>query len=104
VPYNERPELYFYMVFSLLPLTGTVALFTRKRWLDLAAAAGVLMCVVYASGGIALGRYSAACWPAFLPWGAAISRRSVLQAPLAGLLFFFQGLFFFLFAHQWRVL
>jgi len=104
VRYADRPELYFYMVFSLIPLGGTIALLTKKRWVELAAAAAVLMCVVYGSGGIALGRYSAACWPAFLPYGVALARRRELQAPIAGLLFFFQGLFFFLFAHQWRIL
>ncbi len=104
VPFASRPELYFYMVFSLIPLAGTIALLTRKRWIELAAAAAVLMSVVYGSGGVALGRYSAACWPAFLPWGIALSRRPALQGPLVGLLFFFQGLFFFLFSHQWQVL
>jgi hypothetical protein len=103
-PYHSRPELYFYVVFSLIPLAGTIALVTRRRWIELGAAALVLMAVVYGSGAIALGRYSAACWPAFLPWGVAIARRPVLGAPLVGILFFFQGLFFFLFSHQWRIL
>jgi Gpi18-like mannosyltransferase len=104
VPYSSRPELYFYIVFSLIPLAGTIALFTRRRWTELAAAGAVLMCVVYGSGGIALGRYSAACWPAFLPWGVALSRVRPLQGPLLGLMFFLQGLFFYLFSHQWPIL
>jgi hypothetical protein len=103
-PFDWRPELYFYMAFSLIPLTGTIALLTRTRWVELAAAAVVLMTVVYASGGVGLGRYSAACWPAFLPWGVAVSRRPVVGAPIVGTLFFVQGIFFFLFAHQWPIL
>jgi Gpi18-like mannosyltransferase len=104
VPYSFRPELYFYIVLSVIPFAGTLALLTRRRWIELAAAAAVLMAVVYGSGGVALGRYSAACWPAFLPWGVVMSRRPTVGAAVLGPLFFLQGMFFFLFAHQWPIL
>jgi hypothetical protein len=101
---EARPELYFYMAFVPIVVIGTIALFTRARWQVLAWPAALLTTVVLASGGIALGRYSSACWPAFLPLGVLLARRPVLQGPVVGMLFMFQGLFFYLFVHQWRVL
>jgi hypothetical protein len=104
VPYESRRELYFYMFFSLIPLAGTIALFAKRRRFPLGAAAVGVMAAAYYGGGIALGRYSSACWPAFLPLGVMLSRRPLLQGPVVGALMLLQGAFFWLFSHQWPVL
>ncbi|HEV3191645.1 MAG TPA: hypothetical protein VGY54_14145, partial [Polyangiaceae bacterium] len=104
VPYNSRPELYFYPFFALLPLVGTVALFTKKKAIPLAVAAAGILAAAYYGGGMGLGRYSSSCWPAFLPLGVMLSRRPLLQGPVIGFLMLLQGLFFWLFSHQWAVL
>src|SRR4051794_1986220 len=54
--------------------------------------------------GSGLGRYSASCWPAFLPLGVLVSRKPWLQAPLVGVFALFQGIFAYLFIHQFEVL
>jgi hypothetical protein len=51
-----------------------------------------------------LGRYSASCWPAFLPLGAWLSKRANFQGPIVAILAVFQGLFFYLFVHQFPIL
>lgn len=104
VPYESRRELYFYMAFSLIPLAGTIALFAKRRTIPLGAAAMGVMAAAYYGGGIALGRYSSACWPAFLPLGVMLSRRPLLQGPVVGALMLLQGAFFWLFSHQWPIL
>ncbi len=104
VPYVQRPEFYFYILLATIPTVGAIALATRKRWLEFAADGICLMLVVLGSGGVALGRYSAACWPAFLPLGLWLSKRPTLQGPVLMMLVLFQGLFFFLFSHQFQIL
>lgn len=102
--FEAHPEYFFYQPFLLIPLAGTVALFFRKKWFELAFASFILMCVVVGSGGVGIGRYSAACWPAFLPLGIWMSRRTWMQGPLYAFLLLLQGMFFWLFSHQYRIL
>jgi Gpi18-like mannosyltransferase len=102
--YNDRPELFFYPVFALIPLAGTILLFTRRRTLALGVAAASVLTAAYLGGGIGFGRYSSACWPAFLPLGVLLSKRPALQGPVIGFLMLLQGMFFWLFSHQWHVL
>jgi hypothetical protein len=104
VPYSERPEFYYYAAIALIPAVGSAALLLRRKWWMLAADGVCLMLVVFGSGGVALGRYSAACWPAFLPLGLWLSKRPHLQGPVLMCLVLIQGMFFFLFSHQFRIL
>jgi hypothetical protein len=103
-PYAKRPEYYYYVLFALIPAIGSAALLLRRRWWILAANGVCLMLVVFSSGGVALGRYSAACWPAYLPLGLWLSTRPNLQAPVLMSMTLIQGIFFFLFSHQFHIL
>ncbi len=108
VPYTERPEYFFYLVFAPVPLAGGVGLalaLKQRRWeyTEIAAFGLVLLAVVLSSGAAGMGRYMASIWPCFLPLGVWLSRRPSLQGALVGLLFLFQGMWFFLYSHQWRV-
>lgn len=104
VSFRVHPEYYFYIVFAAIPTAGAAMLAWQRRHVELAAQAVCLMAVVLGSGGVGLGRYSASCYPAFLPLGLWLSRRPQLQSPVLVMLALFQGLFFFLFSHQWPVL
>ncbi len=92
------------IAFALIPTLGAALLCTRKRWIELGANGAVLMIVVLSSGAAGMGRYSASCWPAFLPLGMWLAKRPSLQGPVLLFLALFQGLFFFLFSHQFRIL
>ena len=102
--FSEYPAHFFYPIAAIIPTLGTIMLCTRTRWAELAASSVVLMAMVISFGGVGLGRYSASCWPAFLPLGVWLSRRTALQGPALGALFLIQGLFFFLFSHQFPIL
>jgi Gpi18-like mannosyltransferase len=101
---HEHPEFFFYAAVAIIPMCGTIALFTKRRTLALGAAALSLLTAAYLGGGVGFGRYSSACWPAFLPLGAMLSRRPLWQGPIVGALMLLQGMFFWLFSHQWPVL
>lgn len=104
IPYSDRPEFYYYMVSGLIPWAGAIALLTRKSWVDLGAAATFSLTLMYSSGAATgLGRYTASVWPAFLPLGLYLSKRPNLQGPAIAGLALVQGVFFFLFSHQFRV-
>jgi hypothetical protein len=94
---------YLYMLFGALPAIGAAALLKRQEWLPLAAAAIAVTVGVWATGVAGLGRYSAGCWPAFLPLGVWLSARPGLQAPVVATLGLFQGLFFFLYIHHYPI-
>lgn len=109
VPYKERPEYFYYLIFSLPLLAGAAGLVTalkQKRWeyAEIAAFGLVLLAVVLSSGAAGMGRYLASIWPVFLPLGVWLSKRPTWQGPVLGFFWMFQGLWFFLFTHQWRVL
>ncbi len=102
---NEHVRtMYAYLPFGLLTTVGAVALFFRREWIELGAFAIVFMIALWAIGMWGLGRYTASCWPAFLPLGVWLAKRPVLQGPVIGLFALFQGLFFFLFSHQFVIL
>ncbi len=96
--------MQMYMPFALLPTLGALALASRKQWAELAAFAIILIGVVWLIGIWGLGRYAASCWPAFLPFGVLLSKRPAFGVPVIGILAAFQGLFFFLFMHQFPIL
>jgi uncharacterized membrane protein len=89
-----------YFLTSLIPGIGAFALLRDRRHWELAVFAVPLMLVLWLVGAEALGRYSAACWPAFLPVGVVLARRPELAAVLVAVSGVFQGVFAFLFVHQ----
>ncbi len=102
---NEHVRtMYAYLPFGVLTTIGAVALFFRREWIELGAFAIVFMLALWAIGMWGLGRYTASCWPAFLPLGVWLAKWPVLQGPVIGLFALFQGLFFFLFSHQFVIL
>lgn len=109
VPYRERPEYFYYLLFSIPVLAGAGGLIyalKKKRWeyVEISAFGLVLLAVVMSSGAAGMGRYLASIWPCFLPLGVWLAKRPMLQGPVLGFFWLFQGLWFFLFTHQWRVL
>ena len=62
-----------------------------------------MMALFLAVGACGLGRYSASCWPAFLPRGVRLRRRPPLQAPIVIALALLQGLFLHLFAPGYNI-
>ena len=96
-------ELYLYVLFSLVPGVGAVLLLREPRWRVLAAFAVGLMLTIWTVGLAGLGRYSASCWPAFLPLGVWLSRRPSLVMPCVCAGALLQGLFLYLFAHWYNI-
>ena len=92
-----------YLMFALLPTAGVVALWFKPEWRVLAAGGAVMMVVFYAVGAAGLGRYSASCWPAYLPLGVALVRWPILRTPTLGFLGLCQGIIFVLEVHQYPV-
>lgn len=101
---DQVRAMWTYVPFGLLTSAGALALVGRKQWIELAVFAIVFMASIWAIGMWGLGRYSASCWPAFLPLGIWLARRPSWQGPVVGILALFQGLFFFLFAHMYAIL
>ena len=100
---TEAPARYIaYPIFSLVPAAGARLLFKQRQW-SMFAFAAVFLVVCWAIGAEALGRYCAGCWPAFLGLGAFVSRKPAWQAPLLIVLALFQGLFFYLFIHNFPI-
>jgi hypothetical protein len=103
-PYTgDVPVWRSYLPFALVPTVGALALLRKPHWWELAAFALILVAINGAVGIVALGRYMAACWPAFLPLGVWLAQRPSWQGPVITLLAVFQGLFFFLFMHQYPI-
>lgn len=88
-----------YVVFSAMTIVGAGLLLVRRRWMEMAAYALVFSLILFFIGIGGLGRYSASCWPSFLPWGAALRRHPSALCTVAMALTLFQGYFFFLFTH-----
>jgi hypothetical protein len=101
--FGHRPHIASFIPFALLPAIGSVALLRSRKYVELAAATIPLMGVLWLIGAFGLGRYSASCWPAFLPLGKWYVRHPRWQVPL--LLFFglAQGWFFFLHSHHYEI-
>jgi hypothetical protein len=103
-PIRHVQVMRSYLPFALLITAGGLALLTKSRWLELTAFALCFLVAIWAVGMWGLGRYTASCWPAFLPLGVGLARIPWLQGPIIALLALFQGLFFFLFSHQYMIL
>lgn len=105
----QNPDVYAKVMiasvpFAVIPTVGAVALCRRRELWVLGAYAAVALLLFWSVGMWGLGRYSASCWPAFLPLGGWLSRRPFWQGPAVAALAVFQGLFFYLFSHQFPIL
>lgn len=109
VPYWDRPEYFYYLIFSV-PMAASGAWLAWKLWkepakyAELSAFGVTLLLVVLSSGAAGMGRYQASNWACFLPMGVWLARRPTWAGMALGALWVFQGMWFFLFSHQWRVL
>jgi hypothetical protein len=100
---KSRPHIVSFIPFALIPTIGAVGLLSSRKYAELAAAVLPLVAVLWVIGAFALGRYSASCWPAFLPLGKWFERHPRWQVPM--LLFFglAQGWYFFLHTHHYEI-
>jgi mannosyltransferase PIG-V len=93
-----------YLPFAAMTAAGVLLTVRRRSAWPVAAFGLVLSVVIWAVGLWGLGRYSASCWPAFLGLGALAARWPMLGPLLLTGFAVFQGIFFFLFMHQYPVL
>lgn len=87
-----------------MPSLGALALLLRRRWAELASFAVFMMAVLWVMGVAGLGRYTASCWPAYLPLGVALARWRWLRLRLVLGFSMGQEIFFNLFVHQYPIL
>jgi hypothetical protein len=101
--YDSRPHIVSFMPYAFIVSLGAFGLLRSRRYAELAASALPLMLALWYIGAFGLGRYSASCWPAFLPLGRFYERHPRVRLPL--LLFFglSQGWYFFLHSHHYEI-
>jgi hypothetical protein len=100
---DRMPHIASFALWALLPTVGAIALLRDRRYAELAAAVLPLALVIWTMGAWGLGRYSASCWPAFLPIGGWLERRPALRLPLLLALGMAQGWYFFLHSHHYEI-
>ena len=100
----RSPEILFYVAMSIVPGIGAIALLRRSRTRALGAFALSLMLLLWTTGIAGLGRYSAACWPAFLPIGSCLAKRPTLLVAAVIALALLQAVMLYLFVHLYPIL
>lgn len=106
---GNQMNIYKVLISTYLPFAAVVAgglvplLKRRTAWAPLAFGF-MLTLLIWSVGLWGLGRYSASCWPAFLGLGLMAQKHAGLGAFLLAGFAAFQGVFFFMFMHQWPVL
>lgn len=100
---KSRPHIASFLPFAFFPSVGVVLLLRERRYAELAAAGLPLMAVLWAIGAFGLGRYSASCWPAFLPMAKWLDRHPRLQLAVLMLFGLGQGWYFFLHSHHYEI-
>ncbi len=101
---QSRPHIALQIPFALLPTLGALALLRRPTLApELTGAVVPLIAAVWLIGAFAMGRYSASCWPAFLPLGLWLERWPRLKAPVLITLGLARGWFFFLNTHHYEI-
>jgi hypothetical protein len=98
-----EPHFATYVVLSIVPGVGAFLLLSRRRWWILAGFAVPFMVAMWSIGLGGLGRYTASCWPAFLPLGAWLQRHPYLVAPVIALFAALQGVYLYLFSHVYPI-
>jgi hypothetical protein len=100
---DTHPHIALFAIFALPPTVGALAFVLRRRAAVFASAVLPLLAIIWIVGAFGLGRYSASCWPAFLPIGEWLERHPAYKAPLLILLAMAQAWFFFLHIHHFEI-
>lgn len=100
---DTEPVLASYVVWAMIPTAGAVALLGRRAWRSLAPFALLLMALYLGASLMGLGRFSASCWPAFLPLGAWLARHPTVAGYALIPLALAQGFYFFLWSHWFGI-
>jgi hypothetical protein len=101
---DQIRAMYSYIPWAFIVTLGSLSLLRWPQWSELAAFAIIFIFALWGIGIWGLGRYTASCWPAFLPLGVWLAKRPNWQGPTIAVFALFQGLFFFLFAHMFAIL
>lgn len=106
-PRAREPQCWLNIGASILPLVGVCMLRARvradPRWRPAAAFGVALAALVWLTGLFGLGRYSASCWPAFLPLGIALARRPIALWAAVVLCGLGQCVMLYLFCHVYPI-
>jgi len=100
---NWEPQIHAYVLLSIIPGVGAAMLLARRRWWPLAGYGVGLMITLWCIGLLGLGRYTQACWPAFLPIAVGLERRPDFKLPVLLGFAIAQGMFLFLFTHSYPI-
>ncbi|WP_321551476.1 glycosyltransferase family 39 protein [Hyalangium rubrum] len=98
-----EPQIHAYVVLSAIPGVGALALLSRRQWWGLAGFGVGLMIALWCIGLLGLGRYTQACWPAFLPMAYLLEKYPDFRTPVITAFAMLQGLFLFLFTHSYPI-
>lgn len=98
-----EPQIHAYVVLSFIPGLGALALLSRRKWWGLAGYGVGLMLTLWAIGLLGLGRYTQACWPAFLPMAYWLEKHPDYRSPVLVAFTLLQGMFLFLFTHVYPI-
>lgn len=98
-----EPQIHAYVLLSIIPGVGAAVLLARRKWWVLAAYGVGLMLTLWTIGLLGLGRYTQACWPAFLPIAVGLERHSDFKMPVITGFALIQGMFLFLFTHSYPI-
>lgn len=102
-PMAFEPQIGLYVVLSLIPGVAAFFLLRKPSWWILGGFGVGLMVALWSIGLMGLGRYTQACWPAFLPIAAALERRAALKMPVILGFALVQGMFLYLFSHSYPI-
>lgn len=98
-----EPQIGVYLWLSLIPLLGAVLLLRKPAWWILAGYGVGLMITLYSIGLMGLGRYTQACWPAFLPLAVLLAKRPGLRQGVVIGFAVLQGMFLYLYTHSYPI-
>jgi hypothetical protein len=102
-PAAFEPQIGIYIVLSLIPGIAAFFLARKQSWWILGGFGIGLMVALWAIGLMGLGRYTQACWPAFLPIAVALEKRPSLRMPVILAFALVQGMFLYLFTHSYPI-
>ncbi len=102
-PMSFEPQIGIYVFLSLIPGIASFFLLRKPSWWILGAFGVGLMVALWSIGLMGLGRYTQACWPAFLPLAVALEKRPSLRMPVVLAFALVQGMFLYLFTHSYPI-